>query len=82
MTVKTVLNHSFRIAKKDLTELFRNRFGLILLIVMPLFTMVMAGFIYPSNGTVTGLQIGLVNEDSGYNNSRSKPRLSNRSVCN
>jgi ABC-2 type transport system permease protein len=67
MTVKTVLQHSFRIAWKDLLELFRNRLGLILLIVMPLFMMVMVGFIYPSNGTVTNLQVGLVNEDSGFN---------------
>ena len=68
MTAKTILQHSFRIAKKDLTELFRNRFGLVLLIVMPLFMMVMVGFIYPSNGTVTNLKVGLVNDDSGFNN--------------
>jgi ABC-2 type transport system permease protein len=67
MTVQTVLNHSFRIAKKDLTELFRNRLGLVLLIVMPLFMMVMVGFIYPSNGTISDLQVGVVNEDAGFN---------------
>jgi len=67
MTAQTILQHSFRIAKKDLTELFRNRLGLVLLIVMPLFMMVMVGFIYPSNGTISGLQVGLVNEDSGFN---------------
>jgi ABC-2 type transport system permease protein len=69
MTAKTVLQHSFRIAWKDLTELFRNRLGLVLLIVMPLFMMVMVGFIYPSNGTISNLQVGLVNEDSGFYNS-------------
>ena len=68
MTAQTIIQHSFRIAKKDLTELFRNRLGLVLLIVMPLFMMVMVGFIYPSNGTVTNLQVGVVNEDSGFNN--------------
>jgi ABC-2 type transport system permease protein len=67
MTAQTVIQHSYRIAKKDLTELFRNRLGLVLLIVMPLFMMVMVGFIYPSNGTVTNLQIGVVNEDAGFN---------------
>ena len=67
MTVKTILQHSFRIAWKDLTELFRNRLGLVLLIVMPLFMMVMVGFIYPSNGTITDLKIGVVNEDTGFN---------------
>ena len=64
MTVQTVLNHSFRIARKDLTELFRNRLGLVLLIVMQLFMMVMVGFIYQSNGTITDLKVGMVNEDS------------------
>ncbi len=67
MTAKTILQHSFRIAWKDLTELFRNRLGLVLLIVMPLFMMVMVGFIYPSNGTITDLKIGVVNEDTGFN---------------
>jgi ABC-2 type transport system permease protein len=70
MGAKTLLSHSFRIAWKDLTELFRNRLGLVLLIVMPLFMMAMIGFIYPSNGTtVTDLPIALLNEDSGFANS-------------
>jgi ABC-2 type transport system permease protein len=66
MTAQTILKHSVRIAQKDLTELFRNRLGLVLLIVMPLFMMVMVGFIYPSNGTINDLQIGVVNEDTGF----------------
>ena len=70
MTAQTILKHSFRIAWKDLTELFRNRLGLVLLIVMPLFMMVMVGFIYPSNGaSLSNLPIAMVNEDSGFNNS-------------
>ena len=69
MTAKTILQHSYRIAKKDLTELFRNRLGLVLLIVMPLFMMIMVGFIYQSNGTISDLKIGLVNEDSPFNSS-------------
>jgi ABC-2 type transport system permease protein len=70
MGVKTLFSHSSRIAWKDLTELFRNRLGLVLLIVMPLFMMVMVGFIYPSNGgTVSNLPVALVNEDSGFNGS-------------
>jgi len=51
-------------------DLFRNRLGLVLLIVMPLFMMVMVGFIYPSNGnSISNLPIALVNEDAGYGNS-------------
>ena len=70
MGAKTLLSHSFRIAWKDLVDLFRNRLGLVLLIVMPLFMMVMVGFIYPSNGnSISNLPIALVNEDAGYGNS-------------
>ncbi len=70
MGAKTLLSHSFRIAWKDLMELFRNRLGLVLLILMPLFMMVMVGFIYPSNGnSIHNLPIALVNEDAGFGNS-------------
>lgn len=70
MGAKTLLSHSFRIAWKDLTELFRNRLGVVMLIVMPLFMMVMIGFIYPSNGTtVTDLPVALLNEDAGFDGS-------------
>jgi ABC-2 type transport system permease protein len=70
MGAKTLLSHSLRIAWKDLVELFRNRLGLVLLILMPLFMMVMVGFIYPSNGnSVSNLPVALVNEDAGDGNS-------------
>jgi len=69
MGAKTLLSHSIRIAWKDLTELFRNRLGLVLLILMPLFMMAMVGFIYPSgNTTISNMPVGLVNQDSGFNN--------------
>ncbi len=72
MGARTLLSHSFRIARKDLTELFRNRLGLVLLAVMPLFMMVMIGFIYPSNGgnSASDLPVALVNEDAGHGNSK------------
>ena len=69
MGAKTLMSHSFRIAWKDLTELFRNRLGLVLLVVMPLFMMVMVGFIYPSNSGGNDLPVAIMNEDSGFNNS-------------
>jgi ABC-2 type transport system permease protein len=70
MGAKTLLSHSFRIAWKDLMELFRNRLGLVLLILMPLFMMVMVGFIYPSNGnSISNLPVALMNDDAGYGNS-------------
>ncbi|MCW4030229.1 MAG: ABC transporter permease [Candidatus Bathyarchaeota archaeon] len=70
MTAKTILKHSFRIAWKDLLELFRNRLGLVLLVVMPLFMMVMVGFIYPTGGaSISNMPIAMVNEDAGFNGS-------------
>ena len=69
MTAKSLLSHTSRIAWKDLTELFRNRLGLVLLIIMPLFMMAMIGLIYPSGNTsITNMPVGVVNQDSGFNN--------------
>jgi ABC-2 type transport system permease protein len=67
MGAKTLISHTFRIAWKDLTELYRNRLGLVLLVLMPLFMMVMVGFIYPSSNSLpTNLPVALANEDTGY----------------
>ncbi len=70
MANNDLLAHSFRIAWKDMVELYRNRFGLVLLIVMPIFMMGMVGFIYPSNtNSGNNLPIGVVNLDGGGSNS-------------
>ncbi|MDG6904399.1 MAG: ABC transporter permease [Nitrososphaerota archaeon] len=70
MGAGSLLSHSFRIAWKDMVELYRNKFGLVLLIVMPLFMMGMVGFIYPTNtNSAANLPVAIVNMDSGYNNS-------------
>ena len=66
MGVKNMISHSFRIAWKDLLEVFRNRMGLVLLILMPVFMMVMVGYIYPSDNSMTDVTVSLVNEDVGY----------------
>jgi ABC-2 type transport system permease protein len=64
-----ILSNTFRIAWKDLLELFRNRLGLVMLILMPLFMMVMVGYIYPSNNTLSNVPVALANQDVAYNNS-------------
>jgi ABC-2 type transport system permease protein len=51
---------------KDLMELFRNKMGLIMLVLMPIFMMSMVGFIYPSDTSISDVSIALVNEDEGY----------------
>ena len=63
---KNMISHSVRIAWKDLMELFRNRMGLFLLILMPLFMMAMVGFIYPSETSLNNIPIALANEDNGF----------------
>ena len=68
MGAKNMISHSFRIAWKDLLELFRNRMGLVLLILMPIFMMTMVGFIYPSETSISNVSIALVNEDEGFGN--------------
>jgi ABC-2 type transport system permease protein len=50
-------------------ELFRNRLGLIMLVLMPIFMMTMVGFIYPSNNSLSNVPIALANEDLGFGNS-------------
>jgi len=66
MGAKNMISHSLRIAWKDLMELFRNRMGLILLILMPIFMMSMVGFIYPSETSLNNIPIAVVNEDIGF----------------
>ena len=68
MGAKHMLSNSFRIAWKDLMELLRNRMGLVLLILMPIFMMTMVGFIYPSETSLNNVDIALVNEDQGFGN--------------
>ena len=66
MGVKSLVSHSLVVAWKDLTELFRNKMMLVMLVFMPLFMMSMVGFIYPSDTSMSNVSVALVNEDEGY----------------
>jgi ABC-2 type transport system permease protein len=63
MTTKKVIYHVYVIARKDLTELFRNRLGLIMLILMPIFMMSMVSFVFPSNQSLGKVTLAVANED-------------------
>jgi ABC-2 type transport system permease protein len=65
MGVKNVIRHSAWICWKDLLEFSRSKLRLIMLVLMPLFMMVMVGFIFPSGNSVTDTPIALVNDDTG-----------------
>ncbi len=51
-------------------ELFRNRLGLIMLVLMPIFMMGMVGYIFPSNNSINNMSIALVNQDTGFGGSK------------
>jgi ABC-2 type transport system permease protein len=61
-----MITHTLQVTRKDLLELFRNKLGLLMLVLMPIFMMSMVGFIYPSDTTISGVSVALVNEDEGY----------------
>jgi len=67
MRGKALMSNSLRIAWKDLMELFRNRLGLVMLVLMPIFMMGMVGFIFPSNNSLNHVKVGLVNQDAVFN---------------
>ena len=69
MGVRNIARHSLWICWKDLLEFSRSKLRLIMLVLMPLFMMVMVGFIFPSGGsTISDQPIALANMDAGYNN--------------
>jgi ABC-2 type transport system permease protein len=65
MGVRNVISHSFWICWKDLLEFSRSKLRLVMLVLMPLFMMVMVGFIFPSGSTISDTPIALVNNDTG-----------------
>jgi len=68
MGVKSLISDSLMVTWKDLMELFRNKMGLIMLVLMPIFMMSLAGFIFPSSTSISHVSVALVNEDEGYVN--------------
>jgi len=69
MGAKTLMSNSLRIAWKDLLELFRNRLGIVMLVLMPIFMMGMVGYIFPSKTSLDHVPIALVNQDAGFGGS-------------
>lgn len=65
MSAKNVFRHSFWICWKDLLEFSRSKLRLVMLVLMPLFMMVVVGFIFPSGGSISDTPIALANLDNG-----------------
>lgn len=66
MGLKRVMRHSAWICWKDLLEFSRSRLRLIMLVLMPLFMMLMVGFIFPSGTMMSNVPVALTNQDAGY----------------
>ena len=63
MGVKRVLRHSAWIAWKDLLEFSRSKMRLAMLVLMPLFMMVMVGYIFPSGSSISNQPVAIANQD-------------------
>lgn len=54
----------WQIAKKDLLEFIRDHLRLVTFFIMPIFMMIMVGFIFPNQNTLKNLPIGIANQDN------------------
>lgn len=63
MGVGRVLRHSAWICWKDLLEFSRSKLRLVMLVLMPLFMMVMVGFIFPTGSTISHTPVAIANQD-------------------
>ena len=67
MGVRRVLRHSAWICWKDLLEFSRSRLRVVMLIIMPLFMMMMVGFIFPTGNSLSHQSVALANQDVTIN---------------
>lgn len=66
--LKQILLDAFHIAWKDLLELWRDRMRLAILILMPVFLLVIIGYVFPTDNTAKDVPFGMVNHDEGMDN--------------
>jgi ABC-2 type transport system permease protein len=63
--LKGLIMHSLRLGVKDLLVFARDRMMLISFVIMPIFMMLMVGFIFPSQNALKNVSLGVVNLDEG-----------------
>jgi ABC-2 type transport system permease protein len=63
--LRDLIMHSFRLGIKDLLVFARDRMMLISFVIMPIFMMLMVGFIFPSQNILRDVPFGVVNLDEG-----------------
>jgi len=60
-----IIIDSLRMARKDLLDFSRDRMQLVFFMIMPVFMMIMTGFIFPSQNSLKDIPLGLTNQDKG-----------------
>ncbi len=63
--IRRTIVDGYRIGYKDLLDFARDRMKLITWFIMPLFMMVMMGYIFPSENVLSGIPLGVVEHDQG-----------------
>jgi ABC-2 type transport system permease protein len=67
MDVSRVFRHSAWICWKDLLEFSRSKLKVVMIVLMPLFMMMMIGFIFPTGDSISRQPIALANQDLAVN---------------
>lgn len=65
MNIFKMFRDLWHIARRDLLELSRDRLRLITFFIMPVFMMIMTGYIFPNQGSLKDIPIGIANQDGG-----------------
>jgi len=63
--IKKAIVHSYRIGVKDLLVFARDRLRLVTFVIMPIFLMVMTGYVFPNQNALKNAPLGVVNLDQG-----------------
>ncbi len=61
------ISDAFTVAKRDLLELYRTPFRLVMMFIFPILIIMLFGYMFPSSSSsFNGVHIGIVNNDSGF----------------
>jgi len=63
--IKKAIVHSYRLGVKDLLVFARDRLRLVTFVIMPIFMMVMTGYVFPNQNVLKNAPLGVVNLDQG-----------------
>ena len=60
-----IIKDTFEITKKDLKEFTRDRLRLVTFFIMPIFMMILVGFIFPNQNSLKNIPLGIAIDDQG-----------------